>query len=90
MLLESHTASKVLYNSSRINSGICSRGIKPRNAISVLCNCEVCKIARGQNVYNFLTLYLCSDLSLCTLEFKINKVFDFKTDQIELFLFNKL
>ena len=90
MLLESHTASKVLYNFARINSGICSRGIKPRNAISVLCNCVVCNIARGHNVSNFLTLYLCSDLSLCTVDFEINKVFDFKINQVELFLVNKL
>ena len=33
---------------------------------------------------------LCSDLSLCTVAFKINKVFDFKINQIELFLVNKL
>ena len=64
MPLESHAISKVLYNSSRINSGTCVRWIKPWNVISGLCNCEFCKIASWHNVSDFLTLYLCRDLSL--------------------------
>ena len=47
------------------------------NANSGLCNCEVCKDASWHNVFNFLTLNLCSVSGLCTVEL-INKVFDFK------------
>ena len=36
-------------------------------------------------VSDFLTLYLFGDLSLCTVEFKINKVFDFKINHAEVF-----
>ena len=69
-----HAASKALNNSSRINSGSSNRLIKPRKANSGLWYCEVCKVTRRRSVFNFL----CSDLSLCTIEFKLNKVFDFK------------
>ena len=87
--LVSHAPSKVLNNSSRTNSGTSSRWIGLRKTISGLCNCEVCNIARWRNVSIFWTLYLCSDLSLCTFEFKTNKVIDFKINQ-KLFLVNKL
>ena len=35
-------------------------------------------------VPSFPTLYLFGDLSLCTVEFKINKVFDFKISHAEV------
>ena len=52
-----------------------------RKTNSGLCYCEVCKVTRW-HVFNFL----CSDWSLCTVEFKINKVFDFKINQKLCFL----
>ena len=78
MPLESQAAGKVLNNSSRINSDTCIRWIKLNSG---LCYCEVCKVTRW-HAFNFP----CSDWGLCTVEFKINKVFDFKINQKLCFL----